>query len=105
MEQKRVDPLVADRDGGIQRRFAHRSPNADEQHAINLIRFHARNFAIALDACTGGSREASLALTKLEEAAMWANKAIAHNGVSEQFSVYLANGGKGLDEDIMRGRP
>jgi len=46
-----------------------------------------REFAFVAESILGQtppSREQSLALTHLEEAAMWANKAISHNETPEE---------------------
>ena len=51
---------------------------------IEEIREAAKVFYTAVQEITPGSREKSLALTKIEEAAMWANKAVTHNELKNQ---------------------
>lgn len=46
---------------------------------IEKIREAGKAFYEAISEHCPGSREKSLALTKLEESATWANKAISHN--------------------------
>ena len=59
--------------------FTYHSPKADQPERYGLIRNTAKSFALLIvDKCPD-SREKSLALTKLEEAVMWANSAIARN--------------------------
>lgn len=64
----------------IQRSFC--SYRLDEDHEIlcKQIRDAARQFAHMINICAPDSREKSLALTKLEEAMMWANAAISREG-------------------------
>lgn len=45
----------------------------------DATRFHCKVLADFFDRCLPNSREKSLAMTKLEEAMMWANAAIARN--------------------------
>lgn len=51
--------------------------NTSEKHA--RLRGHFKEFAQGLNSVIGTSREASLAMTHLEEASMWAHKAVAKN--------------------------
>lgn len=52
----------------------------EQKHNVGGIKHQARNLALVInDACPDG-REKSLALTKLEEATMWATAAIAREG-------------------------
>lgn len=58
-------------------RFTYHSPKDDQFQRYEKIRAHGEYFATyLLDACPE-SRERSLAITKMEEAIMWANAAIA----------------------------
>ena len=50
-----------------------------------LIMF-ARDYAQEIDMLCPDGREKSLALTKLEEASMWANKSICVGGMNEDHS-------------------
>lgn len=63
----------------LERSFTYHPPNEDQVARYKLIRDFAHNLAITFVAKTPPSREQSLALTKLEEAVMWANAAIARN--------------------------
>jgi len=58
-------------------RFTYHAPKADQPERYTQIRSTAKKFAEQICALTPESREQSLALTKLEEAVMWANAAIA----------------------------
>lgn len=59
--------------------FTYHTPKDDQPPRYNAIREHAKFFAATLIENTPPSREQSLALTKLEEAVMHANAAIARN--------------------------
>lgn len=61
----------------IEKRFTYHSPKDDQPRKYSEIRAVAKNFAFLLDDFCPESREKSLAMTKLEEAVMWANAAIA----------------------------
>lgn len=61
----------------LQTRFTHHPPKNDQAVRYQRIRSDAAQFASMLDSLVPESREKSLALTKLEEAVMWANAAIA----------------------------
>lgn len=52
---------------------------SDQGNRYQVMRSIARNFAEEITRMCPNSREKSLALTKLEEAVMWANAAIARN--------------------------
>jgi len=58
-------------------RFNYHAPKKDQPKRYENIRRLARNFADYLAENCPESRELSLAVTKLEEAVMWANAAIA----------------------------
>lgn len=61
------------------RNFQYHPPKADQPERYTRLRDGGRNVAeMILDFCPD-SREKSLALTKLEEALMWANASIARN--------------------------
>ena len=51
---------------------------------------HFRDLAVQIVATTLPSREQSLALTALEEALMWANKAIAQHGTPQRVATVTA---------------
>ena len=64
----------------IVNRFSYHAPDADKVKAHEFVRGLCRTLAAELDEELPAGREKSLALTKLEEAMMWANAAIARNG-------------------------
>jgi len=64
----------------IEKRFTYHPPKDERQVKVyQAIRDNLRGMANMIDAHCPDSREKSLALTKLEEACMWANAAIARN--------------------------
>lgn len=63
----------------IANNFTYHAPNDDQVGRYGEIRERAKQFAELLDCECPSSREKSLAMTKLEEAVMWANAAIARN--------------------------
>jgi hypothetical protein len=63
----------------LDKRFTYHPPKGDQARRYELIRDNAKDFAELLDDLCPDSRELSLALTKLEEAVMWGNAAIARN--------------------------
>ena len=72
------------------------------KHGIQLIRSSGKAMARTILKLTPQSRERSLALTKLEEAVMWANAAIARNETDKEselmsgrrLTAYKVNHGK-----------
>ena len=63
----------------IENNFTYHPPNEDQVERYTILRNTAKNLAHVIAANTPPSREQALALTKLEEATMWANAAIARN--------------------------
>jgi hypothetical protein len=64
----------------IKKRFTHYPPNGNCQISrYEAIREGGRELAHFIDTECPDSREKALAITKLEEAVMWANAAIARN--------------------------
>ncbi len=63
----------------INRSFVYHRPKNDQQDRYAYLREQARSLAISIAEHTPPSREQSIALTKLEEALMFANAAIARN--------------------------
>lgn len=61
----------------IEKRFTYHAPKGDQQERYVALRAKGRELAEDIIASTPASREQSLAITKLEEAIMWANAAIA----------------------------
>jgi hypothetical protein len=60
-------------------RFTHHPPKGDQTERYSAIRDQAKKLAEKIVYSTPESREQSLAITKLEEAVMWANASIARN--------------------------
>ncbi|MFA5381984.1 MAG: hypothetical protein WC356_02375 [Candidatus Micrarchaeia archaeon] len=63
----------------INHRFTYHAPKEGQPAKYDLLRSHARALAQNINNLCSESREKSLALTKLEEAIMWANASIARN--------------------------
>lgn len=63
----------------LDNRFSYHAPKADQPKKYEDIRAKAKEFAVMICNYCPDSREKSLALTKLEEASMWANASIARN--------------------------
>lgn len=59
--------------------YTYHAPKGDQSERYESIRAKARELAELIEECYPDSREKSLANTKLEEAAMWANASIARN--------------------------
>lgn len=75
MEQKPA--TIADSD--IEKRFTYHPPKDDQPGRYTELREQGKAMAYLIVNLTPKSREQSLALTKLEEAVMHANAAIARN--------------------------
>ena len=65
----------------LDKRFTYHAPKPGQVQRYIEIREMAKAFAEVIDSLCPDSREKSLAMTKLEEAGMWANAAIARNEV------------------------
>jgi hypothetical protein len=76
MMAKEVRPL--DR-ADVINRFTYHPATRDQAEKHDMIRSIGRGFALHLLENAPGCREQSLAITKIEEAVMWANAAIARN--------------------------
>lgn len=64
----------------LENRFTYHAPETEEKIEKYVgIRAVALEFAHMIDEFCPDSREKSLAITKLEEAVMWANASIARN--------------------------
>lgn len=61
----------------LEERFRYHSLTPQQRMAINAVRDTTMGLAVILNQRLPESREKSLAMTKLEECAMWANKAVA----------------------------
>lgn len=58
-------------------RFTYHAPTEEQKKRYEAIRYKAGILAAYIDEFCPESREQALAITKLEEAVMWANAAIA----------------------------
>ena len=63
----------------LENRFTYHAPKEGQPQKYTEIRHSGKSFAETIDALCPDSREKALAITKLEEAVMWANAAIARN--------------------------
>jgi len=63
----------------IENAFTYHSPKGDQPTRYEFLRKTAKELAYLIEGYCPDSREKSLAITKLEEAVMWANAAIARN--------------------------
>lgn len=63
----------------IKNRFTYHPPKDGQPQKYEALRGHAKSLADQINDLCPESREKSLAITKLEEAVMWANAAIARN--------------------------
>lgn len=63
----------------INKIFTYQPPKEGQPARYTLLRNKAKEFALLIDDNVSDSREKSLALTKVEEAVMWANAGIARN--------------------------
>lgn len=63
----------------IERRFTYHPPKEGQPAKYGRLRDYFKELAYVIEAECPDSRERALALTKLEEAVMWANAAIARN--------------------------
>lgn len=68
-------------DFDLENRFTHHPPSGEKIKAHEAIREDCKRLAYTLKNNMPPSREASLALTNLEQAMFWANAAIARNNV------------------------
>lgn len=58
-------------------RFSYHAPKGNQAERYERLRGQGKEFARKIDELCPESREKALAMTKLEEAIMWANAAIA----------------------------
>lgn len=59
--------------------YTYHAPNDEQAVKYAVIRKDAKELAYTINKLCPESRERSIAFTKLEEAAMWANASIARN--------------------------
>ncbi len=63
----------------IENRFTYHAPTDEKILKFGVLREKAKNLAYLIEDYVPESREKSIAITKLEEAVMWANAGIARN--------------------------
>ena len=63
----------------LENRFTYHAPKEGQPERYERIRYKAKMFTAYINEHCPDSREKSVALTKIEEAVMWANAAIARN--------------------------
>ena len=63
----------------IENNFMYHSPKEGQNEKYEALREKAKELAYLIDDLCPGSREKSLAMTKLEESVMWVNASIARN--------------------------
>lgn len=63
----------------LMQRFDQRTVSAEQQQKMDSVAVFGRALSEAINTTAPESRETSLALTRLEEAVMWANKAISRD--------------------------
>jgi len=66
-------------DKEIEKRFTYHPPKEGQPKKYEKLRESGKELAYLITNLCPDSREKSLAMTKLEEAVMWANAAIARN--------------------------
>lgn len=64
----------------LETRFTYHAPKPGQPEKYEALRATAKELAYLIEKLTPPSREQALALTKLEEAVMWAHAAIARRG-------------------------
>jgi hypothetical protein len=77
MKTPRTEP-----DAKIENNFMYHSPSPEQAADYINLRNEAKDLAYMIQDTCPDSREKALAMTKLEEAVMWANAAIARNAPS-----------------------
>ena len=63
----------------IEKAYTYHAPKEGQPERYEAIRYKAKMLAAYINENCPDSREKSLAMTKLEEAVMWANASIARN--------------------------
>jgi len=66
----------------IERAFKYHPPSGDQPQRYERLRAKAKELALLIQELCPASREASLALTHIENASMWANASIARHGAA-----------------------
>ncbi|MDF2615461.1 MAG: hypothetical protein K0Q47_116 [Sedimentibacter sp.] len=72
-----LEPKKYDISEDLENRFSYHSPKPDQIGKYERIRDMAKEFAYLIRDNCPDSREASLAITKIEESVFWANASIA----------------------------
>lgn len=70
--------------GGGKDIFEYQAPTPEMVESIKIVRLRCKMVYDELMRFVPPSRERSIAITKLEEVSMWANKAIVFNRVGEE---------------------
>lgn len=73
-------PLTKQQVEDLENRFTYHAPKPGQPEQYQMIRDEALHLAMTIGGACPDSRERALALTKLEEAVMWANASIARHG-------------------------
>lgn len=63
----------------IENAFTYHQPKEGQPEKYKALRSKAKELAYLIDELCPDGREKSLAMTKLEEASMWANASVARN--------------------------
>lgn len=63
----------------LENNYTYHPPKDDQPERYERIRYKAKMLAAYINEKCPDSREKSLAMTKIEEAVMWANASIARN--------------------------
>lgn len=63
----------------IENAFTYHQPKEGQPEKYEALRSKTKELAYLIDELCPDSREKSLAMTKLEEASMWANTSVARN--------------------------
>lgn len=63
----------------IENAFTYHKPKEGQPEKYKALRSKAKELAYLIDELCPDGREKSLAMTKLEEASMWANASVARN--------------------------
>ena len=64
----------------IDNNFKYHAPSSDQVEHYQELRDRAKGLALLVNALCPCGREKALAMTKIEEAVMWANASIARGG-------------------------
>ena len=64
----------------IENNFKYHAPTGDQQTKYEALRAKGKELAYLIEESCPPGREKSLAITKLEEAIMWANASVARGG-------------------------